>query len=653
MAACPKCSKPVPAGASRCTHCSTLLPSDVHDMGPRPKVSQRFDVKALVGVWAGHKVYLARNRSNDDEVCLRLLPAVLAGEDSARERMTALLAKEAGLKETAGIVAVKAFEVEDGQPYFVQEVAGGTTLADRLKTEKQLPPDEVRRIGAAVADALGAAQAKGVSHGDLRPSAVLLADDGAVRVTDFGVGKVVSDYTAKAMAGGGGSKPKVAMYRSPELLRTELPDSRSDLFALGCLMFEAATGDRHFPDGYRASCGEAHKGYPYRDPLEAHRDLDPALAAVLRRLLAPHPADRFPDPAAAAAAVRGGAFPPALILKPGEEPPPPPKEEVHRVPDFASAPVQRPTKRSNAGPVALAVVAVLAVAGGILWMRMRPEREAVESAPVEIELPFVAAPPLFTDLPGPPGAETRGIAFPERIVSTGGRIWSLYDGAELVLVPGGPVMLGRPDGPEDERPARSVVLSPFLIDRHEVTVAQYRRFCEFTKRSLPVQPAGSTDLHPMVKVTHGEAEAYAKWARRRLPTEAEWEKAARGSTGSPYPWGGEDDETLRNGPGGKDGFEGLAPAASFLKGQSACGALDLAGNAWEWCSDWYAAGAYAAAAGKDPRGPASGTERSVRGWSFLLGGPPMHVAFRNRAAPGTRFEDLGFRCAVTVTVEGR
>src|SRR5688572_17924132 len=217
MAACPKCSKPVPAGATRCTHCGTLMPSDVHDMGPRPKVSARFDVKALVGIWAGHKVYLARNRSNDDEVCLRLLPGVLAGEEGARDRMNALLAKEAGLKETPGIVAVKGFEIEDGQPYFIQEVAGGTTLADRLKTEKHLAPDEVRRVGGAVAAALAAAHAKGVAHGDLRPSAVLLGDDGAVRVTDFAVGKVVSDYTARAMAGGGGAKPKVAMYRSPEL----------------------------------------------------------------------------------------------------------------------------------------------------------------------------------------------------------------------------------------------------------------------------------------------------------------------------------------------------------------------------------------------------------------------------------------------------
>jgi sulfatase modifying factor 1 len=652
MAACPKCGKSVPAGASNCTHCNALLPSDVHDTGPRPKVSGRFDVKAQVGVWGTQKVFLALNRSNHDEVCLRLLPAILAGEDAARERIASLLSKGQALKATPGIVAVTGFEVEDGQPYFIQEIAGGTTLADRLKGEKSLPADEVRLIGAAVADALAAAQAKGISHGDLRPGCVLQADDGAVSVTDFGVGKVVSDYTAKAMEGGAGVKPKVAMFRSPEILRTGLPDAKSDLFALGCLLFEAATGDRHFPDGYRNSCGEIHKGYPFRDPLEAHRDLEPALAGVVRRLLAPHPADRFPDAAAAAAALRGGPFEPALVLKPGEAPPPPPKvEEVQRVPDFAAAPILHPEKKRGGG-ILLLVGGAAALIVTVLYMRSGGGT-AVEDVKPVVVIPFEAAPALLTELPGPADADVRGIVFPERIVSTDRRIWSLYDGAELIHVPAGPALLGLPDGPPDEGPARSVVLSSYLIDRHEVTVGQFKRFCKFTQRTLPAQPAGSTDMHPVVNVTWNDAEAYAKWAHRRLPTEAEWEKAARGSTGARFPWGAEDDEVMRNGPGAADGFEGMAPVCKYPGGQSPYGLHDMAGNAWEWCADVYAADAYSSGDARDPRGPKTGPERVVRGGSFLLGGPPTRITFRNHAPPGVRFEDIGFRCAVSVTVEVR
>jgi formylglycine-generating enzyme required for sulfatase activity len=651
MAVCPKCDKPVPAGSAQCSHCSALLPSDFVDLGARPKVGMRFDVSAPVGVWGMQKVYLARNRSNDDEVCLRLLPSVMAGEDAARERMANLLSKAQGLKNQPGILAVTGYEVEDGQPYFIQEVFRGSALSDRLKAEKKLPADEVLRIGAAVADSLAAAHAKGVSHGDLRPSSVILGDDGAVRVTDFAVGKVVSDYAAKAMDGGARTKPKVAMYRAPEIIRTDLPDPKADLFSLGCLLLECSAGTRHFPDGYRNSCATPRAGYPFRDPCEGQADLDPGLRDLVRKFLAPHPADRFADAAAAAEAIRGGSFDPAAVLAPGQAPPPLPAEPEPE-PVAPAAPILRPTKKK--GPPVPVIVGGVAVAAVAIWFftRGNAEKGPTDEKPVE-ERPFEAASPLFRDLPAPQEADVRGAVLPERVVSTERRIWSLYDGAEMVYVPAGECIVGRRDGPEDEKPERRVNLSAYLIDRHEVTVTQFKRFCKFADRKMPEQPAGSTDLHPVVNVTWNDAEAYAKWAKRRLPTEAEWEKAARGANGLPFPWGDDDDPNLRNGPGAEDGFDGLAPAASFPKGQSPYGLFDAAGNAWEWCGDFYAPDAYAGMAMKDPKGPATGSDRVVRGGSFLLGGPPTRITFRNRAVPGFRWKDVGFRCAVSVKVEAK
>jgi formylglycine-generating enzyme required for sulfatase activity len=651
MAVCPKCSKSVPDGSATCTHCNALLPSDALPPGERPRVSDRFAVQAPAGTWGIQKVFLARNRSNEEDVFLRMLPAALAAEEAARNRMSNVLKIALPLKGQPGIVSVLSFEVEVGHPYFVQEVFKGTTLADRLKTEKRLPVDEVRRIGDAVAETLAVAHGKGVPHGDLRPSSVVLGDDGAIRVTDFGVGKVVSDYAARSMDGGARAKQAVAMYRAPELLRSDVPDAKSDLFALGCLLLETATGTRHLPDGFRASCATPRQGYPFRDPCEGQADLDEGLCRVIRKLLAPHPGDRFADAAAAAAAIRGDPFVPAKILKQGEAPPPLPKEEVEEVAAAPPVYLKAVKHRTNPIPFVVAIVA-LGAFGFYLWKLNQHVPQTIEDKPPP-EKPFEAAPPVFTDLPAPLESDLRGVVLPERVISTDRHIWSRYDGAELVYIPAGECVIGRAGGAPDERPEKRPVLGPYLIDRHEVTVMQFKRFCSFTDRKMPEQPRASGDRHPVVNVTWNDAQAYAKWARRRLPTEVEWEKAARGEKGYAYPWGDEDDAAKSNGPGMDDGFEDLAPAASFLKGQSPYGLLDVAGNVWEWCGDNYGPDAYAAMAGMNPKGPADGEDRVVRGGSFLLGGPPTRITFRNHAPPAYRYEDLGFRCALTVTVEQR
>ena len=219
------------------------------------------------------------------------------------------------------------------------------------------------------------------------------------------------------------------------------------------------------------------------------------------------------------------------------------------------------------------------------------------------------------------------------------------DGAELVVVPGGEFLMGAEDGGPDASPQVRRVLAPFLIDRHEVTVGQYRRFCFATGRKLPPQPEGVTDHHPVVRVSWPEANAFARWAGRRLPTEAEWEKAARGGDGRHYPWGAADEEARRNGSGAGDGFPVLAPAGSFPTGASPFGALDTAGNAWEWCADWYEEGYYLTGPSQDPGGPAAGTERVVRGGSYLLGEAALRSSFRNHLDPNATWEDIGFRCA--------
>lgn len=215
-----------------------------------------------------------------------------------------------------------------------------------------------------------------------------------------------------------------------------------------------------------------------------------------------------------------------------------------------------------------------------------------------------------------------------------------------------------------ETPRRTVTLEGFWVYRDEVTVSQYRRFCEETGRPMPRPPAdGWKDKHPIVNVSWHDANAYCKWAGVRLPTEAEWERAARGTDARLFVWGNSWPPVKRVGnfadisakkvhtnwtivPGYDDGFVGTAPAGSFPEGRSAAGCTDMAGNVWEWCADWYDARYYSYGPDRDPRGPEHGTHKVVRGGSFSnFGMDFLRTTFRSRWEPGAVSEDRGFRCA--------
>ncbi|HXU62677.1 MAG TPA: SUMF1/EgtB/PvdO family nonheme iron enzyme [Polyangia bacterium] len=207
---------------------------------------------------------------------------------------------------------------------------------------------------------------------------------------------------------------------------------------------------------------------------------------------------------------------------------------------------------------------------------------------------------------------------------------------DRVVVPGGPFTQGSTRGEEDERPARKVTLKPFAIDRTEVTRAAYAQCVEAAKCRAPAAAEGDANL-PITGVDWNDAQAYCKFAGGRLPTEAEWEKAARGTDGRDYPWGNEVDCSKAN----WGSFEGEGPCAgknpghpvavgSYPSGASPYGALDLGGNVWEWVADKY---------------DAEAGRRVVRGGSccsFFVG---PRASNRNAWAPDHRDGDLGFRCA--------
>jgi len=224
---------------------------------------------------------------------------------------------------------------------------------------------------------------------------------------------------------------------------------------------------------------------------------------------------------------------------------------------------------------------------------------------------------------------------------------SPIDGAPMVLIPAGEFQMGSNDGGDSEKPVHTVYLDAFYMDVYEVTNARYKKFMDATGHKAPAYWSNSkfnSPDQPVVSVSWHDAKAYCDWAGKRLPTEAEWEKAARGGlVGRKYPWGDNltHDDANYSGTGGKDTWEKPAPVGSFAP--NGYGLYDMAGNVWEWCADWYDIGYYAKSPRGNPTGPSSGTYRVLRGGSWYYG--PATCAWRSATtSAGPPYGDGGFRC---------
>ena len=256
----------------------------------------------------------------------------------------------------------------------------------------------------------------------------------------------------------------------------------------------------------------------------------------------------------------------------------------------------------------------------------------------------------------------------------------------MVFIEGDTFTMGTDDGMDYEAPAHEVALKSFWIDEAEVTVEDFEKFIKATNYVTEAerfgdsgvfdfenkgwtmrenanwrQPEGANSKanedEPVTQISWNDANAYAKWAGKRLPTEAEWEFAARGDLkDKEYAWGDElrpDGKPVANWWQGEfpakntieDGFAGRAPVKSFAP--NGYGLYDVAGNVWEWTADWYDADYYKMSPRENPQGAASGTERTMRGGSFLCAKnfcTNYRVAGRSHSSPDTGLNNVGFRC---------
>ena len=235
------------------------------------------------------------------------------------------------------------------------------------------------------------------------------------------------------------------------------------------------------------------------------------------------------------------------------------------------------------------------------------------------------------------------------------------DGAQMVLIPAGQFQMGSKDGADDEKPVHQVTLDAFYIDVNEVTVKQYKKFVSVTGHIAPnwseVSQSARTNDHPMTGVTWDDAMAYAIWAGKRLPTEAEWEYAARGGVPSQkYPWGNQANPTLAT-------YSVAMPTPIGSHQPNKYGLYDLAGNVYEWCLDEYEKNYYKSSPKRNPicgrnmqefnktfsmdRKKLKGL-RVLRGGSWTSSAELIRVTSRSRFEPTAALHDFGFRCVESV-----
>jgi len=584
------------------------------------------------------RVYLARDSAVGGRlVAVKVILAADRDESTEAHVRFVREVKNLARLRHPNIVTVYAAGNWQGYPYFVMEYIAGRDLTHYLDECSMLgEPERIAKVVhliATVARTVHYAHTQGVVHRDLKPANILISHDrDQAMVLDFGIAKYLGDTTLTR----GTESPGTPAYRAPEQVdvRLKVRDELIDVWQLGVILYKALTGTYPFKGNDVLSLAVQITQSAPEPPRALNTRISPSLEQIILACLEKGPQER-PESASRIADSLEGLLTDARRSN---------RTLSTSAPDLttATSPVagKRPWRASAVWAwVTIASAVAVAAAGG--WVAHRFAARTTTS------VSFNGTTSSRHPVDQLPASRNAGSA------------------AGMVAVPAGPFFMGcnpvvDADCFENEKPGRTETLPDFAIDRTEVTVAAFRECvdaggCSGDGLTIPYfdwkeRPdlasycnwaATGRSQHPINCVDWYQASAYCEWVGKRLPTEAEWEKAARGSDGRKYPWGNDWGESYAGGshranisdkavrlsdPEYDDGYSATAPAGSFPDGASPLGAQDMIGNVEEWVAD------------------AAGDMRMLRGGGFGYGLRAARVSWRDSAFPRWRMPAAGFRC---------
>ena len=577
------------------------------------RVHNRYQIASLLGQGGMGAVYRAWDTILDVPVAIK--ENVMATPASARQfqREGKMMAR---LRHPNLPRVTDHFVTPDGAQYLVMDYVEGEDLRQMLRRVGPLHEAWVLAWIERVCDALSYlhSQQPPIIHRDIKPSNIKITPRGEVFLVDFGIAKV-GDARFRTTTGAAGVTPG---FSPPEQYGAGGTDARSDIYALGATLYALLTG-RAPPDSVQRSIQEA----ALPPPQTLRPDLSPAVVSALGAALQTRPTNRPQTVAAFRALLRAEVAPrapqvpePRAELVPSAPQGPEPRAVPQEGPSVAPSVESLPSRHTESG-------LVVATRENLVWLLSQPE---------------------------PPA-----------------KIWWEKAGMELCLVPAATFLIGSPEGRgrRNEHPQHSVHLDAYYIGRYPVTQTQYRRFVEEAGHRVPNEtpavlfkscnwdrerqrPPDGNEQHPVVLVSWDDAAAFCEWAGLRLPTEAEWEKAASWDPPTEsqrmYPWGDEWDGELCQ-SFFADGQ--TTPVGKYSpSGDSPYGCADMTGNVWEWVADWFAKDSYKHSPARNPTGPSKGNQRGVRGGAWDSGRKSQRCTHREKRYPDARFNTVGFRCAV-------